>query len=556
LLTVDHGAYYFLTSQDAQSYLRLSSVSDLTVDLADSTIYFAGAFLRGFALVNCERVRLTRFRTDFITPPYTHVELTAFDPDRRTLVYATLFDWADPIVFSGLAAPGPNMAPLAIWAMAFRNGDIVPGTSRMPVTQPLFEGILALVQDNTPWTQAATLSTLHPGDTIVVFVRGGFATVSVTGGDAVTISDATIHGSSAQAILFNGATRSTAERVRVTPRPNGGLIATDAGGIILVNTGPDSHIRHSFVNRSLDDALAIYTIDVAAIASQSGPRELTVDRIAFLRFPDGTRVNFVDPASGEELPGATIVSQDPPDSNAPVFNGPVNVTFDRDLPTLSPGFGMTLADPGARGAGSSIEDNVVKEVPFGRGVFSAGVEGLTIARNKIGHTSAAGIGVRQNTTSIPFGVSPTPPAHDIVIRDNIIRGSLGPMASGSGTQFAVGAIMIGSTNNTNRFPASTPNSDISIVRNQVIDSGRTGIWIGELDGGAIRGNVITSWDQHPELPLNGVDPQTRPQLLQDFTQPLVIHNSQNIESRDNLIGVHARRDDDSGRRIDPDSSDR
>jgi hypothetical protein len=72
-ITVDHGAYYFLTPEDAGAYLRLKSLSDLSVDLDDSTVLFATAVLQGFAVVNCERVTLTRFRADFISRPYTHV---------------------------------------------------------------------------------------------------------------------------------------------------------------------------------------------------------------------------------------------------------------------------------------------------------------------------------------------------------------------------------------------------------------------------------------------------------------------------------------------------
>jgi len=533
-LTVDHGTYYVLTPQDAQANVRLLAQSDLTVDFADSTVLFAGAFLPGFALVNCEHVTLTRLRTDFINPPYTHVELTAVDPIGRTLSYALLPQWPDPVAFNGLGVPVPTTGPLTVWAMAFRNGDIVPDTSRMAVVQPLTAGVLALVQNNTPWTQGPTLSTLQPGDTIVVFVRGGMATISVSGGDSVTVSDATIHGASAQAILFNGSSHSLAERIRVTPRRDTGLIAANAGGIILANSGPDSHIRGSFVARTLDDALGISTIDLATVTQQTGPFTLTVDRIAFRRFPDGTKVSFVDPATGVEVPGATVIAQDPPDSTAPVFNGPVTVTFDQGLPALTAGFGMVQADPDARGAGSSIEDNVVDDVLFGRGVYIGGMVGVTVARNRIGRTSDAGIGITQNTSAVAFAAEPTPAAHDIVVRDNVVRGSLGPMASGAGSQIALGAIMVSSTNATNRFPAASPNTNITIERNKVVDSGRTGIWIGELDGGAVRHNVIAGWDQHPELPLNGVDAQTRAGLLQDFTQPLVVHNSQNVDTRDNV----------------------
>jgi hypothetical protein len=108
------------------------------------------------------------------------------------------------------------------------------------------------------------------------------------------------------------------------------------------------------------------------------------------------------------------------------------------------------------------------------------------------------------------------------------------MASGSGTQIAVGAIVVESTNDENLFPGSMSNTNISIEGNRVVDSGRSGIWVGELDGGAIRDNVIIRWDRHPELPLFGVNPQTQTQLLNDFTRPLVIHNSQNVDVRGNV----------------------
>jgi hypothetical protein len=97
-----------------------------------------------------------------------------------------------------------------------------------------------------------------------------------------------------------------------------------------------------------------------------------------------------------------------------------------------------------------------------------------------------------------------------------------PMASGTGTEIAVGAIIVESTDNRGLFPTSAPNTNVSIERNRVINSGRSGIWVGQLDGGAVRDNVIAGRNRRPELPLFGVDPQTRAQLLQDFTQPLAI----------------------------------
>lgn len=535
-VTVDRGAYYFLTPQDAQTYLRFLAHSDLTIDLADSTVYFAGAFLQGFALVDCTNVTLTRFRADFIVPPYTHVMLTHVDPLRRALGYATLPGWSDPVTFNALTA-NVTTAPVEFWALVFRDGDILPGTSRMHVSEPIANGVLDLVQDNTPWTQSATLSTFNPGDTIVVTARGGFSTINVIGGDSVTVSDATLYGSSAIALLFNGTSHSIADRVGVMPRPKSGLIASNADGIHFPSAGPDNHIRHSFVTRTVDDALAIDSRDVATVVRQTGPRQVIVDRTAFLRFPNGTTVNFVDPASDAESSTVTIVSQTPPDSNTPVFNGQVILTFDRELPPVAQGAGMAVADPNARGAGSSIEDNVVEDIVFGRGVWIAGAVGVTVAGNEIGHTSSGGIVVAQDTTFYP-----TPAAHDITVQDNSVLGSLGPMASGTGTEIAVGAIIVESTDSRGLFPNSAPNTNISITRNLIMDSGRSGIWVGQLDGGTITDNVVSGWDLHPELPLFGVDPQTSAQLLQDFTEPLVIHNSSGVGTSQNVFRPGASKD--------------
>jgi hypothetical protein len=52
-------------------------------------------------------------------------------------------------------------------------------------------------------------------------------------------------------------------------------------------------------------------------------------------------------------------------------------------------------------------------------------------------------------------------------------------------------------------------------------------------------------NRHPELPLFGVDAQTRAQLLQDFAQPLVIHNSSNVETHHNVFRSDADAEDDA-----------
>ena len=525
LVTLDHGAYYFLTPQNPETYLVFSELSDLRVDLAGSKIYFANPFLQGFLVTNCHRVTLENFEADLLKLPYTHVQLESVDPQTRTLAYTTLPDWANPETFNGETTP---LGPPTSWAVVFRNGSIVPGTSRMQVAQPISDGVLRLVQDKTPWTQSATLSTLSPGDTIVVTQRGGESLINASRSDYLKFSNITVYASSTMAILLNSVSHSTVDHARVMPRPEAGLVSSNADGIHFVLSGPDNHIRNSFVTRTLDDALAIDSLYLATATSQTGPRQLTVQRSFYRRFPNGTAVNFVDPATAGELVGATIISQDPADSSSPTLNGSVELTFDRDLPTIAGGFGMVFANAADRGAGSSIEDNEVREISFGRGVFIAGVKGVTVERNRIGHTSNGGIAVSQNVTAYPSA-----PSHDVTIRLNEIHGSLGPMASGSGSQIATGAVLVTSTNQTYAYAASPVNTDIAIQGNRIVDSGRSGIWIGELNGGSIEGNTIDNWYRHPELPLFGVNAQTAAMLQQDFTRPIADHYSSNLHVQGN-----------------------
>ena len=494
------------------------------MDLAGSTIYFAGAFLQGFSLVDCQRVILTNFNVDFLVPPYTYVQLAAVNPDARTLAYETLPGWPDPGSLTS-----PSGVSVVLWAVAFRNGEIVPGTSRMQVAQPVTGDVLTLVQDHTPWTQSATLATLQPGDTIVVTQRGGSPPVIATRGDSITISDASVYGASAIAVLLNTVSDSLVESVSVLPR-EGNLTSSNADGIHFVDVGANNHIFQCSVTGTLDDALVMDSYDLATTlaSTQSDATQIMVQRTAYLRFPNGTSVNFVDPSSANEVTGATIVAQDPPDSSSPVFAGTVTLTFDQPLPALAPGSGMAFASPDQRGAGSSIENNRVAEIPFGRGIWIGGAEGIKIKDNKVVHTSNGGIVVYEGVKSYP-----TPPAHDIRIKHNVVKGSLGPMASGSGTQIALGGIMVDSVNDTGAFVSSAPNTDISILDNRVVSSGRCGIWVGQVNGGTIKNNAVTRYGQYPNLPLFGVSAAESTALVQDFSQPIVTHDNQDVSVSNN-----------------------
>jgi hypothetical protein len=529
-LTADPGAYYLLSATyPSSATLIFPTLSNMTVDLAGSTIYFMGPLLpNGIEVYYCSNFTLTNFSTDFLTPPYTHVQLTSIDPVNRVLYYQTLPGWPDPSTFNNLRPPFGD--PVVLWTAIFRNGAIVPGTTRIVLTSPITGNALTLTQDGMPWTQSATLSTLQPGDTAVVTARGSGPPILVWESDSVTVSNINIYGSPERALDLHATSNSTVDGVRVMPRPGVGLIGGNGDGIHFTSVRQNNTLKNSYVSRTMDDALIMESLWAATVVSQDSPTQLTVTRSGYLRFPNGTSANFIDPLTTAELTGATIISQVPSDSPSPTYNGQVVLTFNQTLPTLTAGMGMAYGDANLRGQGSIIQDNLVEDTYGGRGIWLSGVEGVTVRRNVLRRTSLSGIISHQDTEAYPG-----PPAHNVTITDNALEANLGPAAPGDGVQNALAAIAVESTNNQSFAFATNPsNSDISIVNNYIADSGMSGIWVGELNGGTIQNNLVIRYSQNTGLGgLFGIPPQFQSMVSSDSKLPIVVEFSSNITNQDN-----------------------
>jgi hypothetical protein len=326
---------------------------------------------------------------------------------------------------------------------------------------------------------------------------------------------------------------SLVDHVSVMPRPGTGLIGSNADGIHFSTTYRNNHIRNCYVTRTLDDALIFDSQQIAGVVSVNGPRQITVRRFSFSRFPNGALVNFFDPRTTVEFPGATIVSQSPPDG-APIAGEQVVLTFDRDLPSLSAGQYMVHGSADFRGAGSTFEDNLVEDIIAGRGLWITGVMNVTADRNVIRRTSHGGISLSQDTQAFPG-----PPVHNITITNNVLEGDVGVYAPGTGVQIALGAMQVVSTNNQSfSFATSPSNSNVTIANNYIADSGRSGIWIGELNGGTLRNNLVIRSNQNPALGGTfGIPPPFADQVRQDALQPVVIRYSTAIDEIGDIVNA-------------------
>jgi hypothetical protein len=532
IVTIDPGAYYFLTTANPNAYIDLFSYSDLTIDLAGSTIYVNNPYLYPFSFHDAQRVTLTNFSLDYLHYPYTHVRFSSLDATGRRILYDNLAGWEDPLALATKAVgPSGDTGQFEYWAAFFRNGQIVPGTNRTPIVKPTGGGALNVINDTSAWSQPSVLATLQPGDTIVVTARGGASPLTVVRGDSVVFANISIYASANWAVNMSEVSNSTLGHVNVLPRPGSGhLVGSNADGLHFATSYQNNQVRNCYVARTLDDGIAIDSQAIATVLSQTGPRQLHVRRGFMTRILNNTPVTFVDPATTLESLSAVIVSQNPPSSSN--YNEELDLLLDRDIPSLPPATFLVFGTDPLRGAGSTIEDNVLDDI-ISRGIWVSGTHGVTVRRNRVLHTGSAGIIVASDTQAFPG-----PAAKDILIESNMVLGSLGPMAQNTGSQIALGAIQVVSTDNHDFTLARTPaNHNITIRDNFIADSGRAGMWIGELDGGVVQNNVIVRWYRHPDMlfwGMNGVDAAVP---MEDPSKPIALRYSSNVTLSGNVTDM-------------------
>ncbi len=516
-IVADPGSYWFLTPQQAGIYLYLDQISDLTIDLQGSDIYLNSSFVTGIYLNACQGVTLTNFTIDYAQLPFTQVQLTGVNPGNATLSYQTMTGWPSP---ANLPAPDSSGS---YWAIVLRGGLPIANAGRLPLAQPGTSNTLQIVPGTMPWTQPSILSTYQPGDIIVVTLRDGESTIEVSGGDSILITGIDIYSSGTLGLHLNGTTDSTVTNVRVLPRPGTNrLISTNADGIQLSYIQANNQVLNCFVSRTMDDGISLNSPFLAFVSSVTGSRSMQVARNFQTQVPNGTAVSLVNPNTGQTIGRYVLVSQNPPFSASSNISQSATYTFDQQLPSVQNGFGLVYADSVNRGLSSVIANNVVEDVLFARGIFLGGVTGVTVEQNTVRRTNCGGIVLHHDLAAYPTAAN-----QDILVLSNTVDGAIGPAAVGTGAIAALGSIFVLATDaNFNPLPTATQ-TNILILNNSITNSGRSALWIGNMDYGIVQGNTISGYDLYPQLALWGVSQTLANYFVADFTQAVAAHNNLN-----------------------------
>jgi hypothetical protein len=518
LIVANPGSYWFLTTQESGVYLVLNNISNLTLNLQGSALYFQNSFQIGIYMNQCQSVTLSNFSVDYVNLPFTQVQLTGVNTTNSTLSYTTIAGWPSP---TALQSPDGSTA---YWGIVLRNGSPIANASRLQLAPPTSSSALQIVPGTDPWAQPNVIGTYQPGDVIVVTLRDGDSTILVEAGNNITISGVDIFSSSALGLHEDSTSNSTISKVRVIPRPGTDhLISTNADGIQLSFVQANNTVESCHVSHTLDDGIALNSPFIAFVTSVTGTRVLTTRNFQ-ASIPNGAAVAFINPATGQTSAPFSLTSQSPNYVPTPASSQTATYVFNNQtLPTLQSGFGIVYANESNRGAGSIVQNNVIEDILFARGIFLGGVGGVIVQQNVVRRTNCGGIVIHHDLAGYPSAAN-----QDIQVLGNDVDQAIGPAAVGTGAITALGSIFVLATDE-NFVPLPTPTAtNITIQNNYISNSGRCALWIANVENGTVQGNTIAGYALYPNLAIWGVSETLAADFTVDFTQAVAVHNNVNL----------------------------
>ncbi len=525
-ITADPGSYYFLTSPSGRdAYLNLANLSNLTIDLAGSDLYFQSGSWTGIWCTNCQNVRFLNFTMDALQLPYTQIKVTSADAASGRISYSPFGNWEPATNFNVIRNPsGTALEPL--YAFVFRNGTPLRTTSRMSVQRPIGATSLTVASDGSPWSNPAQLASVQAGDVIVLSARAGTPTLNISGGGNNTVRNVSVYYGGGVGVMLQACPGAVVDQVLVIPRPGTDrLMSSNADGIGAIQLGQNLTIRRSRVRRTGDDGMSPNSQQLAIVTGQPATRTVQVNRSGYSDFANGTAVQFIDNATGFTAVTAKIVSQDPPYSTAtPAFGSAVTLVFDQDIPVLAKSDAMVYADAAFRGAGLLMENNLVQDVVFARGMSLWGLQGGTISGNMIRNVPMSAINVLEKTSTENWM---TGPVANVTLRANAIEQYSG--AYGTALNHGLAGIDIYATDLNSAFVAGSPFQNLTISNNFIGAGAYSGMLVGNTNGAVLADNTLMNVATNPAAN----NPSAAFARL--VSQPVAINNSVGISQTGNTV---------------------
>jgi hypothetical protein len=518
------GAYYFQSLQYSGSHVAWDRLSNLTIDLQNSDLYFSFPLVSGITITNSTNLVLQNFTADYNPLPFTQVRVVSVNAAQRQIQFAVDGNWQNPSKLNAVFAARPTSFQ-AIEVHMFRNGRPIPGVPRMNAVNPVGSNQFTIAPDPTGYATSAVIAQIRPGDIAFLGMRLGSGPVTALYCTACTFRNISAYSSTYWGFNISYIQSSILEHLYSIPRPGTDRLASNYVGLFMAAERQDNQLRLNRMIRTMDNGFEYSTAVLGTVKSEINSRSFIVEGSLTSQLsggeavPSGTAVAFQRLSDGAILASAVTASPvAPPYSGQPYE---VTFTFDRDLPTSVVGAIMYATDSSQRG-GDTIERNALEEeTDCCNGFFITGLADSVFRGNYVYRSAMSGL---ETDNVLQPGNYNSPPAANFAISNNVVDG-----ANFTRTAYPLnqlGAIAVLGTNAPVLLTAS-PHQNISVTSNFIADSGSAAVWLGNTTGGTVSGNYFLNPDTNPavEAAVSFFGP----------TQPLVVQSSQNIAASNNTV---------------------
>jgi uncharacterized protein (TIGR03437 family) len=486
-VVAERGRYYFLSLNSSYQHVYLNEISNVTVDLNYSDLYFAFSNIVAIQVANSTNLTLKNFTVDYQVLPFTQVTVTGVSG--TTVNVTQMGSYPLPSSFNTRTVPS-NYIISGYYAFIFRNGQELRATGRMQVVPPPFSDTSIQLMGSEPWATVTDIANIQPGDALVLEWRAGVATIYAGLNTNLTVQNISIYASGYLGVGVGNSSNTTIDHVQVIPRPGTNrLISTNADGIHLSHAGANNMVTNNTVRRGCDDGIAI---DGQWAASVNGPATGNTVQVT----PNGTSMSVGESIQFISIVDATIVDTATITAMTTLTGGAILLTVDHAVSGLQTGFGVTPADASLRGGGSVISGNLVSEEVFGRGIYPAGVENVTVTDNLTQMTNQSGILVEQ-TEGLSYSYK-TGPNSGISITNNVVDSALCYGTPSNPITGLTGSINMDAFDEHFNWVTTESFSDFTITGNFVTNSPHSGIRVENVNGGTVTGNLIAVAGTQPD----------------------------------------------------------
>jgi hypothetical protein len=206
-----------LSLQWSGAHVAWDQLSNLTIDLQGSDLYFSHPFVNGILITRSTNIVLQNFTADYDPLPFTQVRVVYVDAVQRKIRFAVDGAWQNPSVLNAVFGVVPSGVG-GVKVHIFRNGRPAPDVAGLDAANPIGSSQFTLIPP--PPGFPTDLNKIRPGDIAFMGMRTAAAgPVTVSHCTGCTLRHITAYSSVEWGVEADNIQNTVFEHVYSMPRP-------------------------------------------------------------------------------------------------------------------------------------------------------------------------------------------------------------------------------------------------------------------------------------------------------------------------------------------------